>query len=130
MLVCLQSTRDRLVSGRNRVEAGYQCCGRRRLGDLCFKLLVAICSADRTPNRSQRVSLLGSTLIFADGPRSFCLDLAYLYSRLVRVYSQNHDESCTGHPLVDRMTDDGQLARPASSREIENEKAIREFMSM
>jgi hypothetical protein len=64
---------------------------------------------------------------------SFCLDLAYLYSRLVRVYSQNHDESCIGHPLVDRMTASDVLAPSAPSismREVENEKTIREFMSM
>ncbi|GHJ83768.1 hypothetical protein NliqN6_0170 [Naganishia liquefaciens] len=67
------------------------------------------------------------------GLSDFCLDLAYLYSRLVRVYSQNHDESCIGHPLVDRMTASDVLAPSAPSismREVENEKTIREFMSM
>lgn len=61
----------------------------------------------------------------ADIRCSFCLDLAYLYSRLVRVYSQDHDESCTGHPLVDRIQESH-----VSGREVENEKTIREFMSM
>ncbi|KAJ9102098.1 hypothetical protein QFC20_005107 [Naganishia adeliensis] len=38
---------------------------------------------------------------------------------------QNHDESCTGHPLVDRIQESH-----VSGREVENEKTIREFMSM
>lgn len=58
---------------------------------------------------------------------SFCLDLAYLYSRLVRVYSQNHDQACTGHPLVDQITDGDEQA---SIKELENDKSIRQFMSM
>lgn len=64
---------------------------------------------------------------------SFCLDLAYLYSRLVRVYSQNHDDSCIGHPLVHRIADSDVPASSAtniSPKEVENEVTIREFMSM
>ncbi|KAJ9091755.1 hypothetical protein QFC19_008965 [Naganishia cerealis] len=67
------------------------------------------------------------------GLSDFCLDLAYLYSRLVRVYSQSHDEACTWHPLVDQIHDsDDQVDSLTlmSKKELENDMAIRQFMSM
>ncbi|KAJ9103734.1 hypothetical protein QFC21_002194 [Naganishia friedmannii] len=40
---------------------------------------------------------------------------------------QNHDEACTGHPLVDRISSGDE---EASKREMENDTTIRQFLSM
>lgn len=60
--VRLQSTGDRPVSRRNRMETSDQCRGGSLVGDFYLELLVAVCSAYRVASRSQRVSLLRNTL--------------------------------------------------------------------
>lgn len=74
------------------------------MGDDCVELLVAIRCAKRAENGSERVSVtrVSVQLSYANShpTSSFCLDLAYLYSKLVQVHSKSHSNSCYEHPLL------------------------------
>ena len=73
------------------MEAVLQCGGGSLVGNHNLELLVAVCRSDGVANGSQRVSTARSprnvTQWLIQILSSFTLDLAYLYSRLVREYS-------------------------------------------
>jgi hypothetical protein len=70
------------------------------------------------------------------GLSDFSLDLAYLYSQLVRTYSGHHTDACANHPILRGAAsadEESPLLEPAqttSSDQSANELATRQFMSM
>jgi hypothetical protein len=128
------------------MEAILQCGGRSLMGNHNLELLVAVCRSEGVADWSQRVSNASS----ARSPRnvvewliqflsSFALDLAYLYSRLVRQYSGQKVTAYPDFPASLEREPDVRPDERSSLLEHDNsiaiaasdpEQATRHFMSM